>query len=88
MAKADQDQHLKWSLQRHILFLKVFFGKKHSRPPGKYPWQELIEFTQALIFFLIPPFQNLGLKVVPQQKGMGWAGGGEGADTAIFHSYI
>ena len=86
MAKADQDQHLKWSLQRHILFLKVFFGKKHSRPPGKYPWQELIEFTQALIFFLIPPFQNLGLKVVPQEKGEGE--GGEGADTAIFHSYI
>ena len=32
LAKTGQEQHLKLSLQSHILFLKVFFDKKHSKP--------------------------------------------------------
>ena len=41
-------------------------------PPGKYLWQELFKSPQALIFFLIhPPFQNLGLKVVPPAERKG-----------------
>ena len=38
---------------------------------------------QALIFFLIPLFQNLGQKVVSQQK---WGGGGGG--DAVYISYF
>ena len=72
MAKTDQNEHLKLSPQNHVLFLKVFFWQRNivSRP-GKYPWQELSKSLQALIIFLIPLFQNLGLKLVPMQKG-GW----------------
>ena len=38
-------------------------------PPDKYPWQELFTSPQALIFSLIPPFQNLGLPPPPPQQG-------------------
>ena len=42
-------------------------------PPDKYPWQKLFKSPQALIFFWSPPFQNLGLKVIPSSgKGEGW----------------
>ena len=66
LPKTGQDKHLKLSPQGYILFLKSFFDKKHTKRPGKYPWQELFKTPQALIFFGIPPFQNLGLKVVPR----------------------
>ena len=52
LAKTGQDQHLKFSPQSYILILKVFFDKKHSKPPaGKYIWQELFKSPRALIFF-------------------------------------
>ena len=72
LAKTGLDQHMKLSCQTqsHILFLKVFFEKKHGKcPPDKYPWQELFKSPQALIFSLIPPFQNLGLPPSPSRKG-------------------
>ena len=37
-------------------------------------------------FFSDPPFQNLGLKVVPQQKGVG--GGGRGGRELILLYFI
>ena len=50
LAKTGQDQHLKLSPQCHILFYKVIFDKKHSKP------------TQVNIFgsnSLIPPGINI-----------------------------
>ena len=61
---------MKLSSQNHILFSKVFLTRNIVNPPGKYPWQELFKYPQVLIFFLIPPFQNLGMKVVlPAERG-------------------
>lgn len=33
--KTDQDQHLKLSLQNHLLLYKFFFNKEHSKLPRK-----------------------------------------------------
>ena len=44
----------------HIFFYEVFSDKEHSKPPGKYQWQELFKPT----FFDPPLFENLRLKVV------------------------
>ena len=64
----------KSSPQYHISFYKVFFDKKHSKPP--VPKQVSLAETlwdpppQTLISFLILP---LGLKVSPQaERGRGW----------------
>ena len=35
LAKTGQDQQLKLSAQRHILFYKVFLDKEHSKPLPK-----------------------------------------------------
>ena len=57
-----------------VSFYKVFFDKEHSKlPPGKYLWQRLFKTPQALIFFWPPPpFQNLGLELVPPTERGGW----------------
>ena len=54
MANASQDQHLKSSPQSRILFYKGHFGKEHSKPPGKYLWQELFKSTPKPSFFFWP----------------------------------
>ena len=58
----------KLSPQNHISFYKVFFDKKHSKPPGKYLCQGLVKTTQALIFFLITPFSKFGTEGCPPSK--------------------
>ena len=50
-----------------------YVHKKHSKlplSPCKYLWHKHVKSPQAFIFFLIPNFQNLGLKVVsPAESG-------------------
>ena len=49
---------------------KSWFDKKHSKcPPGKYPWQELNKFLQALFFSDPPLWKIWDWKLSPQQKG-------------------
>ena len=70
LVKRGQNQHFKLNSQGHILFLSLFFKRNIVSPAGKYPWHEPFKSLCVLIFFFWKPtFQNLGLKVVPQQKG-------------------
>ena len=87
MAKTGQDQHLKMSSQSHILFLKVFFWQETSKPPGKYPWQELFKSVQAIIFFWSPLFKiKFGSKSCPlPAETRGERGAKEGATCVFFH---
>ena len=60
------------ALKYIFYFTKSLLTRSILSPTGKYLWQKLF-FLPGTHFFLIPPFQNLGLKVVPQQKGRGTA---------------
>ena len=52
LAKTDQDQHLKFSPQSHIFFLKVsFLTRNIVSPLGKNPWQELFKSPPSTHFF-------------------------------------
>ena len=60
-----------WAL-KDIFSSQVFFDKKHSRPPGKYPWQDLLKNPRHS-FFLIPPFSKCGNESgPPHRKEGGW----------------
>ena len=48
-----------------------FLTRNIASPPAKYPGEELFKSTQGLIYFLIPPIQNLRLKVVPSHQNCG-----------------
>ena len=61
-------------LKLYFILKRLFLTRNTvSKPPGKYPWQELFKSPQALIFFWSLHFQNLGLTVVLplQQKKRG-----------------
>ena len=60
LAKTCQDQHLKLRTQSHILFLCPFLTIHMVIIPS--------QISIALIFILIPPFQNLEMKVVLQAE--------------------
>ena len=66
----------KFSPQNHISFYKVFFDKKHSKPPSP-PLQANICDSNSLrptrhsFLFWSDPFPNLGLKVVPPAEREG-----------------
>ena len=73
LGKTGQDQHLKLSPWSRILFYEAFFDKDDCKPPkvnicGRNSSSPL----RHPFFPWSSPFQNLGLKVVPQQKGGGW----------------
>ena len=60
-------------------FTKSFLTRNIVNVAGNYLWQGTFKTLQALFFFLIPPFQNLGLKIVvvpPNRKRGGGGGGG------------
>ena len=65
-----QFQHLKLRPQSYILFCKVFFDKEHSkpRPPRQIFVAGIVWVPTFTHFFLILPFQNLWLKVVPKKE--------------------
>ena len=72
LAKTGLDQHLKLSCQTqsHILFLKVFFEKKHSKcPQTNILGRNSFKSPQALIFSLIPPFSKFGTALPPAERG-------------------
>ena len=71
LAKRGQGLHFKVSPQSWILFLKVFFDKKHCKTPQTNIWgRNSLKFPRHFFFFSNPPpFHNLGLEVIPQQKG-------------------
>ena len=72
LANTVQDQQWKLSPQSHILFLKVFFDKKHSKPHRQIiHCRNYLRPPRHSFFFWSPPFQSLRLKVVRKQKGMG-----------------
>ena len=66
----------KFSPQNHISFYKVFFDKKHSKPPS-LPLQanncdsNSLRPTRHSFLFWSDPFPNLGLKVVPPAEREG-----------------
>lgn len=68
MAKTNQDQHFKFSPQRHVLVYKLFFDNKDNKHPRQISVAETLKpFRQSSFFSSLPPifFQNLGLKVAP-----------------------
>ena len=68
MAKTNQDQHFKFSPQRHVLFYKLFFDNKDNKHPRQISVAETIQALQAIIFFLIPPphfFSEFGTESCP-----------------------
>ena len=72
LTKTGQDQHLKLTPQIHILFYKIFFDKTRSKPfHANLCDSNPAEVPLGIIIFLIPSFQNVGLKVspLPAEKG-------------------
>ena len=61
MAKTGQDQNLKLSLQTDILFLKVFFDKKHSEPPGR-------QISMAGTLEVLPSTPKIGAESCPPSR--------------------
>ena len=61
MAKTDQDQHLKFSPQRYISFLKAFFDKKHSRIPqvNNIHGKNYLSPPGTHFFFSDPPMERV-----------------------------
>ena len=66
LAEADQDQHLKSRPQNHILFHKVFFDKKRTKPlsvegiPSALP--------EAFIFFPDSLFSKFETERYPHSR--------------------
>ena len=66
----------RFSPQNHISFYKVFFDKKHSKPPSPPLQANICESnslrpTRHSFLFWSDPFPNLGLKVVPPAEREG-----------------
>ena len=74
LAKTGQDQHLKFSPQSHILFLKVYFlTRSIVSPQANIHGKNSLSPLQALIFFWSSLFKIWDWKLSPSRK--------EGADT-------
>ena len=58
-----------WVFSAIFYFRKSFFDKNMVSPQDKYSWQELFKSARLFFFFFFdPPFQNVGLKVVPYKQ--------------------
>ena len=56
MAKTNQDQHFKFSPQRHVLFYKLFFDNKDNKHPRQISVAETLKpFRQSSFFSSLPP---------------------------------